>query len=79
MQGTPEEYKAIGQGSIATFGSYRVSADGKSLRMTPESSTYPNWNGIEQNRDMSIKGDTFSYKVKASVGGVSELTYRRLK
>jgi hypothetical protein len=42
-------------------------------------STYPNWNGIEQTRDLSIKGDIFSYKVKASVGGVSELAYRRLK
>ena len=79
MQGTNEEYKAIGQGSIAGFGSYKVSADGKTLSMTPEAASYPNWNGTEQQRALVLSGDEMSYSVQASAGGVSTLTYRRVK
>ncbi|MES2128308.1 MAG: lipocalin-like domain-containing protein [Pseudomonadota bacterium] len=79
MGGTAEEYKAVAQGSIATFGHYKVSADGKTLSMTPEASTYPNWSGTEQQRALTLAGDEMSYALQASVGGVSTLTYRRVK
>ena len=79
MQGTPEENKAIVQGSIAHFGTYKVSPDGKALMLTPQGSTYPVWVGMEQKRDLALDGDTLIYRVKASVGGESELVYRRLK
>jgi hypothetical protein len=79
MLGTTEEYKAVAQGSIASFRAYSVSNDGKFLFMTPESSTYPNWNGVEQKRALAVSGDELIYSVNASVGGTSKLTYRRVK
>ena len=79
MQGTPDEYKAIGQGSLGSFGRYRVSADGKTLYMTPEASSFPNWNGTEQQRSLTLAGNEMSYSLQASAGGVSTLTYRRAK
>jgi len=79
MQGTPEENKAIVQGSIAHYGTYKVSADGKKLMLTPESGTWPVWNGKEQTRTLELKGDELKYFVNASVGGTGELVYKRVK
>jgi len=79
MQGTADENKAIVHGSIAHYGTYKVSADGKKLMLTPESGTWPAWNGNEQTRGLDIKGDELTYTVNASIGGTGELVYRRVK
>ena len=79
LQGTPEENKAIVQGSIAHFGRYTLSPDGKTLLLKAEGGTWPAWIGTEQKRDLTINGDEMKYFVNASIGGVSELTYRRVK
>ena len=79
MQGTAEENKAIVQGSIAHFGTYTVSPDGKVITLKVEGGTWPSWVGTEQKREFSIKGDELKYKVAASIGGTSELTYKRIK
>lgn len=79
MQGTADENKAVVQGVIASFGRYSVSDDGKVLTMTPEGSTYPNWIGVASKRALTIVGDEMKFSVNASVGGVSELTYVRVK
>jgi hypothetical protein len=79
MQGTTDENKAIVQGSIAHFGRYKVSEDGKAMMLTPEAGTWPAWIGKEQKRDFDVVGDKLTYRVNASIGGVSELTYKRMK
>jgi hypothetical protein len=79
MQGTAEEYKAIGQGSIAHYGRWSVTPDGKAFVLKVEGSTWPAWVGAEQKRQVTIKGDEMKYSVAASVGGTSELVYRRVK
>jgi hypothetical protein len=79
MQGTADENKAIVQGSIAHFGTYKVSADGRKMLLTPESGTWPAWNGKEQARAFEIKGDELKYTVAASSGGTGELVYKRVK
>jgi hypothetical protein len=79
MQGTAEENKAIVQGSIAHFGTYSVSPDGKVLTLKVEGSTWPAWTGAEQKRYLTIKGDELRYTVAASIGGTSELVYKRVK
>jgi hypothetical protein len=79
MQGTAEENKAIVQGSIAHFGTYSVSPDGKVLSLKPEAGTWPAWTGSEQKRNLSIKGDQMTYSLAASFGGTSELTFKRAK
>jgi len=79
MQGTAEENKAIVQGSIAHFGTYTVTPDGKAFILKVEGGTWPAWVGKEQKREVSIKGDELKYTVAASIGGTGELVYKRFK
>jgi hypothetical protein len=79
LQGTAEENKAIVQGSIAHFGTYSLTPDGKLLTLKPEASTWPAWIGVEQKRNLTIQGDQMKYTLAASFGGTSELIYKRAK
>src|SRR5919204_5926991 len=47
-QGTPEENKAVVQGSIATFGTYTVDEAKKAYTLKFEGSTFPNRVGTEE-------------------------------
>lgn len=79
LQGTPEENKAVVQGSNSSFGTYTVSADGKVLTLEIEGGTWAHWNGTEQKRDLTLKGDDMKYSLAASRGGRSELAFKRVK
>jgi len=79
-QGTSEEYKAIGAGSISYFGTYSVS--GSDLILRVEHSSFPNWTGTEQKRtNLTLTGDELKYTNTApSVGGpVAVLVWKRAK
>ena len=79
-KGTPEEYKAIGGGSIAYFGTYSVT--GSDLILRVEYSSFPNWNGTEQKRtNFALAGDELKYTNTApSVGGsAAVLVWKRAK
>jgi Lipocalin-like domain len=79
-QGTPEEYKTIGAGSISYFGTYSVS--GSDLILRVEHSSFPNWTGTEQRRtNLTLTGDELKYTNTApSVGGPpAVLVWRRAK
>ena len=79
-QGTAEEYKAIGAGSISYFGTYSVS--GSELILRIENSSFPNWTGTEQKRtNLTLTGDELKYTNTApSVGGpAAVLVWRRAK
>jgi hypothetical protein len=78
-QGTADENKAIVQGSIASFGTYTISPDGKVLNLKIEGSTWPSWVGVEQKRNITVTGNEMKYTVAASIGGTSELTYKRIE
>lgn len=56
MEGTPEEYKAVVQGSIAHFGRYTINEADKTVTFHIETSTFQNWNGIEQKRPFTLNG-----------------------
>jgi hypothetical protein len=79
MQGTPEENKAVVQGSSAGFGTYTLSPDGKVLTLKQEGGMWTLWTGIEQKRNLTLSGDDMKYTLAASVGGTSELVYKRVK
>jgi len=79
MQGTAEEYKAVVHGSIASFGTYSISADGKFLTLKQEGGTWALRNGKEEKRPLTLSGDDMKYTTAATVGGTSELTYKRIK
>lgn len=78
-QGTPDEYKAVVHGSIAAFGTYTVSADGKVLTLRQVGGTWAARNGGEDKRDLTIAGDDMKYSTASSIGGTSILAYKRVK
>jgi len=78
-QGTPEENKAVVKGSIGSFGTYSVSADGKMLTVKQEGGTWALRNGIVEKRNLTLSGEDLKYTTAATVGGTSELVYKRVK
>jgi hypothetical protein len=76
---TPDESRAIAQGSIAHFGTYTVDEAGKVLVLRIEGSTFPNWDGAEQRRAFSLVGDELTYTSTGSTGVATQVTVRRVK
>ena len=79
MEGTPEEYKAVVQGSISHFGRYTINEADKTITFHIETSTFPNWNGAEQKRPLSITGDELKWTTAGSSGGLAEVVLKRAK
>lgn len=80
MQGTAEEYKAVGQGSIAHFGRYTINETDKTITFHIDTSTFPNWNGVEQRRPFVLSGDDLKWTTPAASGGGSgEIVLKRAK
>lgn len=79
MEGTAEENKAVVQGSIAHFGRYTVNETDKTITFHIETSTFPNWNGIEQRRPFTLTGDELKWTTAASSGGTAEVVLKRAK
>jgi hypothetical protein len=79
--GTPEENKAAVQGGIATFGRYTINEADHTLTLNIERSSYPNWNGTEQKRPMTLAGDELTYivPVASGGGGRGEVVLKRVK
>jgi Lipocalin-like domain len=55
--GSSEENKAVVQGSIAYFGTYSASEAGNVIKYHINGSTYPNWQGTDQERLFKLSGD----------------------
>lgn len=79
MESTPDENKAVVQGMIAHFGTYTVDEADKTITFHIASSSFPNWNGVEQKRPFTVDGDQLEWKTPGSSGGTAEVTLRRLK
>ena len=80
MQGTAEENKAVVQGTIAHFGRYGVDDASGTITFHIETSTFPNWNGTDQKRPFTIKGDELSWRTPSSTGdGTAEVVLRRAR
>jgi hypothetical protein len=79
--GTPEENKAAVQGGIATFGTYTVNEADHTLTLNIERSSFPNWNGTEQKRPLTLAGDglTYTIPVASGGGGRGEVVLKRVK
>jgi len=77
---TPEENKAIVQGSNTHFGTLSVNAADKTITFKIETSTFPNWDGTEQKRPFTVTGDELQYTVPAaSGGGTATVVWKRTK
>ena len=79
IEGTPEENKAVVQGSISHFGRYTVNDADKTITFHIETSTFPNWNGTEQKRPFTVTGDELKWTTAASSGGSAEVVLKRAK
>ena len=55
--GTSEENKTAMEGSIAYFGTYSVSQADNVIKYHIDGSTYPNWQGTDQERLFKLSGD----------------------
>ena len=79
--GTAEENKAVISKSIAMIGVYSLDLAAKALTFKVEASTFPNWNGTEQKREIvTATKDELKYVTgAASSGGVAMVTWKRTK
>ncbi len=81
-KGTAEDNQAVVQGSIAFFGSYKVTDEKEqTVKLRLEGSTFPNWAGAEQERVVAVSGDELKYTNRSpAVGsGTNYLVWRRVK
>ncbi len=76
--GTPEENRAVVQGSIAHFGRYTVDEADKTITFHIQTSTFPNWSGIEQKRPFTVTATELKWATAASSGGTAEVVLRRI-
>jgi len=81
QSGTPEENKAVVQGSLAYFGTYSVSETDKTITTHIVSSTFPNWNGIDRKTSFNISGDelTTTNSTTTIGSGGAQLVWKRAK
>ena len=79
--GTPEENKAVVQGSISYFGTYALNESDGVLTLHIERCSFPNWNGTDQKRTISaLTAEELKYtNPAASTGGTAELAWKRAK
>ena len=57
QKGTPEEYAATVQGNLSYFGTYAVSEADNTLILHIEGSSFPNWEGVDQKRLVTLTGN----------------------
>ena len=78
-QGTPEENKATVQGCLAYSGRYEVSD--KTLTFHVEASSFPNAEGVDQKRSITVTGDELRWTNPAPTvagGGTAQTVLRRV-
>lgn len=79
MTGTADENKAIVQGSMASFGKYTVNDKEGTLVSHIDASSYPNWDGEDLKRNVSISGDEMKIVLpNAAIGGTAYTVWKRV-
>ncbi len=81
MKGTAQENQAIVQGSMVAFGHYTVaSAKENVVNFHVEGSTFPNWDGQDQKRIMTVSGNQLkTINPHSTTGGTTYLIWKRAK
>jgi hypothetical protein len=77
--GTPEENKAVLAGMLGFFGTYSVNEADQVLMIRPEAGTFPNWNGADQKRFVTFRGDQMIWTNRTPAIGaeVVEVVWKR--
>ena len=81
MKGTAEENQAVVQGSLAFYGTYAVASEKEqTVNLHIEGSTFPNVDGQDQKRVMTVKGDELRVtNPTTTIGGVAYVVWKRAK
>jgi hypothetical protein len=81
MTGTPDENKAIVQGSLAYYVTYAIDEATHVIAVKIEGSTFPNFDGDTQVRALSFDGDEVTYinPKPSSGGGIAKNIYKRIR
>jgi hypothetical protein len=82
MIGTPEENKAVSQGVVAYFGTYTVDEPDHVVTLHIEQSSFPNWNGTDQQRRFAFTDDELRYTAASSTANPAEsaeLVWKRVR
>ncbi len=80
-KGSPDENKAVVEGSIAHAGTFTIDDKGKAITFNIATSTFPNWDGTAQKRALKVSGDTLTYTVTAPSDGSkpNDVVWKRVK
>ena len=81
MTGTAEENQTVVQGSHAFYGTYAVASEKeKTVNLHIEGGTFPNVDGQDQKRVMTVKGDELRViNPTPTIGGVAYVVWKRAK
>jgi hypothetical protein len=80
MKATADEQKQTIEGTITTFGTYKLNEKDGTLNLHIIGSSYPNWDGTDQVRKASVTGDDMTYtNPTASTGGSAVLKLKKVK
>jgi len=80
MAPSAEESKALASGLLVTYGKYSVNDDG-TVTLKIDASSFPNWNGAEQKRVITVTGDEMrvTNPTPPSGGGTAYVVWKRVK
>jgi hypothetical protein len=68
------------QGVIVYYGTYEVEEPSKSLVMRVEYSSFPNFNGAQQRRDIKLENDELTViNAAGASGGTAHIIWKRAK
>ena len=81
VKGTAEENQTVIQGSFACYGTYAVASDKEqTVNLHIDGSTFPNWDGQDQKRVMTVKGDELTVtNPTGAIGGRNYSIWKRAK
>jgi Lipocalin-like domain len=82
LQGTPDENKAVVQGSVSSFGTYSVNDADKTLTLQYEASSFPNLAGTQSTWSVTIAGAEVKFSTTTSTAGTGaglDVVYKRAK
>lgn len=73
--GTAEENKVTAEGTQTYFGTYAVDESDRNIVIHIEGSSFPNWNGTDQKRFVSISGDQLTLTIRPPSGENVEVVW----
>lgn len=75
--GTPQEEKETADGTITYFGAYSINEADSSIAIHVEGSSFPNWNGTDQKRFVTLASDQLTLTVRPPTGDVVDVIWKR--